>query len=268
VIPAWRLSAHPAQTRAKSSKIQREGLDMADSESGTTSNGGDGDASRRVPATERVLYHILAEMDAGRLAAGGRVNAARIAATLELSAAPVREALSVLAGRGVLDLLPDRGAVMRPFSAREVTQLWALIAPVGSVGLKLAAEAVAAGADTGRLEQKFAEICDRPLEVKPLAFILRLNDWHYAANDLGGNPFVSETLDRLGIPYWDRYLVELIDVHANIDGYLRNYRRMHDAVMSGDGGGASAILHYHADWSVALANAAAARQEPKKRRRK
>jgi DNA-binding GntR family transcriptional regulator len=223
--------------------------------------------NKRIPATERVLDHILAEMDAGRLAAGGRVNAARIAATLDLSAAPVREALSVLAGRGVLDLLPDRGAVMRPFTAREVTQLWALIAPVGSVGLTLAAEAVARGADTTLLRAKFDTICDRPLEATPLSFILRLNDWHYAANTLGDNPFVTETLDRLGIPYWDRYLVQLIDVHANIDGYLRNYTRMHEAVMAGDGRAASAILHFHADWSVALVNAAAAAQMPRRRRR-
>ncbi len=76
----------------------------------------DAENGKRVPATERVLDHILAEMDAGRLAAGGRVNAARIASTLELSAAPVRERSALLAGRGVLDLLPDRGAVMRPFT--------------------------------------------------------------------------------------------------------------------------------------------------------
>ena len=90
--------------------------------------------------------HILAEMDAGRLRPGSRVNAARIAANLTLSVAPVREALSMLAGRGVLDLLPDRGAVMRPLTAKDVEQLWEIIAPVGGVGLDLAARAIAAGA--------------------------------------------------------------------------------------------------------------------------
>lgn len=225
------------------------------------------DTNRRVPATERVLDYILGEMDAGRLAAGGRVNAARIAATLDLSAAPVREALSVLAGRGVLELLPDRGAVMRPFTPRDVIQLWALIAPVGSVGLTLAAEAITRGSNAAQLQAKFEAICERPREQTALGFILRLNDWHYEANELGGNPFVTETLDRLSIPYWDRYLVQLIDVHANIDGYLQNYRRMHEAVMAGDGRGAGAILHFHADWSVAMVKDAAAKHKPKRRKR-
>ncbi len=138
---------------------------------------------------------------------------------------------------------------------------------MGSVGLTLAAEAVARGADTTELQAKFDAICDRPLEATPLSFILRLNDWHYAANSLGDNPFVTETLDRLGIPYWDRYLVQMIDVRANIDGYLRNYTRMHEAVMAGDARGATAIMYFHADWSVALVNAAAAAQAPKGRRR-
>ena len=230
--------------------------------------GGDESAhERRVPATERVLDHILAEMDAGRLAAGSRVNAARIATTLQLSAAPVREALSVLAGRGVLDLLPDRGAVMRPFSAAEVVQLWELIAPIAAVGVNLAADAIAAGVNPAPLERQFAAICDDPLGIGPLDFILRLNEWHTVANDLGGNPFVGVILNRLGIAYWDRYLVQLIDVAANVDGYIANYRRMHEAVMAGDGRAAMAIVHYHADWSSALVNAADAARPARRGRR-
>lgn len=224
------------------------------------------EGGKRVPATERVLDHILAEMDAGRLAPGARVNAARISSTLELSAAPVREALSVLAGRGVLDLLPDRGAVMRPFTPQQVVQLWALIAAVGSLGMASAARAITEGADSSELEATYSAIGREPGRATPVAFILRLNEWHYAANRLGGNPFIDQALEQLGVPYWDRYLVELIDVHANLDGYLGNYRRMHEAVMAGDAGSAIATMHYHADWSIALVKKAADRLAARRRR--
>jgi len=207
---------------------------------------------KRVPAAERVLDFILAEMDAGRLKPGSRVNAARIAATLDLSAAPVREALSILAGRGVLDLLPDRGAIMRPFSARQVTQMWEVIAAIGALGLRLAAGAVAAGADTGEIVARYQDIGREPLAVSPVAFLLRLNGYHWAVHRLAANEFVTPALERLGVPYWDRYLAELIDVHANIEGYLTNYRRMHEAVMAKDGEAAAAVMHYHASWSVQL----------------
>jgi DNA-binding GntR family transcriptional regulator len=225
------------------------------------------DSGRRVPATERVLDFILSEMDHGRLAPGGRVNAARIASTLQLSAAPVREALSVLAGRGVLDLLPDRGAVMRPFLPNEVIQLWALIGPIGGVGVRLAGEAIANGADGSELDRLYERIVKQSRANGPLEFILSLNEWHYAANRIGGNPFVTEALDRLGIPYWDRYLVKLIDVPAHIGGYLENYRRLHDAVMAGDGRAAAAIVQFHADWSIELVREAAEKSGTRRRRR-
>jgi DNA-binding GntR family transcriptional regulator len=221
---------------------------------------------RRVPAAERVLDYILAEMDAGRLGAGARVNAAQISATLGLSAAPVREALSVLAGRGVLDLLPDRGAVMRIFTVRDVVQLWAVMASIAATGLSAAAEAITAGADTALLVERFEAIRDRPLETTPVAFLLRLNEWHHAAHSICGNPFVQEMMDRSGVAYWDRYLAQLIDVHGHIDGYLANYRRMHEAVMAGDSRAASAVMYYHADWSISLINASAAAQPIRRRR--
>jgi DNA-binding GntR family transcriptional regulator len=208
--------------------------------------------SRRIPAAERVLDFILAEMDAGRLQPGSRVNAARISATLGLSAAPVREALSILAGRGVLNLLPDRGAIMRPFSAREVAQLWEVIAAIGGVGVSLAAQAVGRGADPSEIVARYQDIRRDPLAASPVEFLLRLHEWHWAVHRLGGNDFVTSTLERLSLPYWDRYLTELIDVHANIDGYLTNYRRMHEAVMAADAESAAAIVRYHANWSVQL----------------
>ncbi|MDY6949035.1 MAG: GntR family transcriptional regulator [Pseudomonadota bacterium] len=215
---------------------------------------------RRVSAAERVLEHILSEMDAGSLRPGERVNAARIAATLDLSVAPVREALSVLSGRGVLDLLPDRGAVMRLLTPDDVVHLWGVLAPVAAKGLELAAQAISAGAAIAGLAAAFDRIRDQPLSVKPLAFVLRLNDWHFVANQLGGNPFVTRALEGLGVPYWDRYLVNLIDVHQNIDGYLTNYRRMHEAIVAGDAHAARAIFHYHAAWSCKLIEQAAEAQ--------
>jgi len=228
----------------------------------------DREEGKRVPAVERVLDFILAEMDAGHLQPGSRVNAARISATLNLSAAPVREALSILAGRGVLDLLPDRGAVMRPISAREVTQLWEVIAAITGLGLRLAANAVARGADASELVARYQEIGREPLAASPVEFLLRLNEWHWAAHRLGGNDFVDAALHRLSVPYWDRYLAELIDVRANIDGYLTNYRRMHESVMAGDAEASAATISYHANWSVRLMQDRAQKEKVRRPRRR
>jgi DNA-binding GntR family transcriptional regulator len=213
------------------------------------------------------MQHIIGELEAGRLAPGDRVNAARIAQTLGLSAAPVREALGVLAGRGVVLLLPDRGAVMRPMSLDDILQLWEVFARLCPLGLELAAAAVAKGADTTVLNECQERIQSHLSSEAPLDLLIKLNDWHFAANELGGNPFVSVALERLGLIYWDHYIARWIDISTNLDKYKTNYRRMHEALLVGDSAGIAGILKFHVDWSVSLIREAAASM-PKVRRRR
>jgi DNA-binding GntR family transcriptional regulator len=223
---------------------------------------------RRVPAVERVLDHILEEMDAGHLQPGGRVNAARIAATLELSVAPVREALSILSGRGVVELLQDRGAIMRQLTPNDVIKVWQVVIPIGAVGLQLAASAIASGADSSTLVEKYAAIRDNPRAIPAVQFLIRTNEYHWAAHDIARNRYVTLAMDCLGVPYWDRYIVKYVDVQANLDGYLSNYRRMHEAVMAGDGPAAGEILRFHAHWSMDLIRKRAMEAVPLLRQRR
>jgi len=212
---------------------------------------------RRLPATRRVQTFILQEIDAGRLKPGMRVNAAKIATALQLSAAPVREALAVLAGKGILDLLPERGAIIRQVTAAEIKHLWHVIAALGSTGLELAADNIARGADTKALQDAYDSIFADMTAVDSVAFFLRLNAYHNEVHILSGNPFIATALDRLGLDYWDRYLANYINVLDHIDGYRGNYQRMHDAVLAADGAAAGAVMQYHCRWSIALIDAAA-----------
>jgi len=64
-------------------------------------------------ATERVRERIRAEILAGEVAPGERLKIADIAARYGISSIPVREALRLLAGEGLVELAPHRGAVVR-----------------------------------------------------------------------------------------------------------------------------------------------------------
>lgn len=223
--------------------------------------------SSKVPATERVLEYIISEMDAGTLAPGSRINAARIAANLELSAAPVREALCVLAGRGIIELAPDRGAIMRSLGAEDILNIWKVLTPVAAIGLSEAATAIADGADTSGLVAAYERIVTDPGSDGPYQFLMTLNEWHYEANSLSGNPYVTHTFVSLGLDYWDRYLVQYIDVGGNIEKYLNTYARLNDALMAGDPLGATGVIEYHAQWSMEKIRQFADAQ-PKARRRR
>lgn len=227
----------------------------------------DDGTERKVPTTERVLNYILQELGAGRLGPGDRVNAAKVSSTLGISAAPVREALAILAGRGVVILYPDRGAIVRPLDAKDVCELWEILGGVVLIGVIDAARAVARGEKTEEIVSAY-EAIGRDLEsVMPVDFYLRLNEYHYALNALAGKQLVTDAMNQLGVAYWDHYLASYIDVRAELPTYLNTYRRLHEAVMAGDEKGAAAVMQFHCTWSIGKVQAGAAALPSPRRRR-
>jgi DNA-binding GntR family transcriptional regulator len=69
------------------------------------------------------VQSILADVFEGRLHAGQHLGTQELAGRFGVSHTPVREALVALAGIGIIDLLPNRGAVVRPVTARDVWEI-------------------------------------------------------------------------------------------------------------------------------------------------
>src|SRR5437588_10829594 len=72
---------------------------------------------------QTLVESVLAEICAGRLRAGARLGTRQLSERFGVSATPIREALIALAGIGIVDLLPNRGAVVRRVSAEEVREI-------------------------------------------------------------------------------------------------------------------------------------------------
>jgi DNA-binding GntR family transcriptional regulator len=72
---------------------------------------------------QTIVESLLADVFQGRLRAGGHLVTQDLARRFGVSHTPIREALIALAGIGIIDLLPNRGAVVRrvtPSDVREV----------------------------------------------------------------------------------------------------------------------------------------------------
>jgi len=69
------------------------------------------------------VQSLLTEVFEGRLRAGQHLVTQELAARFGVSHTPIREALIALAGIGVIDLLPNRGAVVRRVTARDVREI-------------------------------------------------------------------------------------------------------------------------------------------------
>lgn len=199
---------------------------------------------------QRVHQTLMESLDEGVLRPGQRIKAAELAKRLGLSRAPVREALHVLAGQGLVELLPDKGAVMRVFTLEDLIQIYEVSGSIAKVGVIAAAKRIHEGNNRQRVEAAIVNIRAAGQAPPSYKFYLPLNDFHYLLNEIGEKPYVGYLLGILNIEYWNRFLASTIDMKAAIPGYIANYNRMADAVLAGDSRAAGAIMDSHVEWSI------------------
>jgi DNA-binding GntR family transcriptional regulator len=72
---------------------------------------------------QTIVQALLVDVFQGRLRVGERLVTEQLAQRFGVSHTPIREALVALAGIGIIDLLPNRGAVVRRVSARDVHEI-------------------------------------------------------------------------------------------------------------------------------------------------
>ncbi len=81
------------------------------------------DAVSRGHLRQQVTTRILSGVFQRRFPSGCRLVTQKLAEMFEVSPTPVRESLVELESLGIVDLLPNRGAVVRPFGPREVREI-------------------------------------------------------------------------------------------------------------------------------------------------
>lgn len=78
----------------------------------------------------------------GRLAPGERLKEQELAEDLGISRTPVREALLLLQAEGLIESVPNRGAIVRSYTARELRDMYELRALLESYAARRAATRV------------------------------------------------------------------------------------------------------------------------------
>jgi DNA-binding GntR family transcriptional regulator len=73
---------------------------------------------------QTIVESLLADVFKGRLRTGEHLVAQELAERFGVSATPIREALIALAGIGIIDLLPNRGAIVRRVTPHEVREVY------------------------------------------------------------------------------------------------------------------------------------------------
>ncbi len=163
-------------------------------------------STRDGPLVDRLASAIHGRILSGRVPIGSRLRQEALADDFGVSRTPVREALRKLEATGVVQLLPNRGAVVRGPSAREIREAYEVRAELEG----LAAELAARGINDRELQRlREAEKLFRG-SVRPLVAAaekrrwddesswVRANDlFHQAILDAAGNQRLSAMIAEL-----------------------------------------------------------------------
>ena len=82
----------------------------------------------RLGLTDQVAARLRTWLIEGRIAAGAKLNERVLAEHLRVSRTPLREAIKLLAQEGLVDLLPNRGAVAVKLTETDIVHTFEVLA--------------------------------------------------------------------------------------------------------------------------------------------
>lgn len=202
---------------------------------------------------ERIVDGVLRR----RYAPGQRLIAADLANDYGVSRAPVREALHVLAGEGVVEITLNRGARIRRLTAHELVEFLEFTEAICVLGVRLATARIRDPGENARIEAAFADIEESWARRNADDFVQALYRYHIELNAISGNSFLHMFYQRPYMRFFTSLLSELAP-GGNWDRYIENYRLINAAILSGDAHSAVIQFTAHIRWVLGFMRAAAA----------
>ncbi|MDH5538833.1 MAG: GntR family transcriptional regulator [Rhizobacter sp.] len=141
---------------------------------------------------QEVVARLRQRLIEGQIAPGAKLNERELSELLEVSRTPLREAIKMLAAEGLVELLPNRGAVAAQLDAQAVADAFEVIAELEGLSGELAAQRIT--------ESELAEIRALQYEMlaaftrRDLSTYYRLNaQIHERINAAARNPVLAHT---------------------------------------------------------------------------
>ena len=211
-------------------------------------------AARDLPAHGATVAFIVEKLRedilAGRLGPGSRLVECDLTARFAVSRGPVREALRRLAAEGLIEHLPNRGALVRRLSSRTIRELFQIRVEMESLAARLAAESDDADA-RARFAEAIRPIFDDRRRRAP-DYLTENAAFHDAMMALAGNLQLSELATRLRLPLIMAQVGDILTPEI-LDASVHEHRAIADAVLARDPAAAAAHMRAHLKRAAALA---------------
>lgn len=192
---------------------------------------------------QEVAVRLRQRIVEGQLAPGAKLNERELSELLNVSRTPLREAIKMLAAEGLVELLPNRGAVVAQMSAQDVADTFEVIAGLEGQSGELAAQRIT--------EAELAEIRALHYEMmaawtrRDLPTYYRLNaQIHLQINAAARNPVLAQTWRTVNAR------LQALRFRSNFDEAkwkraVREHERMVELLAARDAAGLRALLVEH-----------------------
>lgn len=192
---------------------------------------------------QEVAVRLRQRIVEGQLAPGAKLNERELAELLNVSRTPLREAIRMLAAEGLVELLPNRGAVVAQMSAQDVADTFEVIAGLEGQSGELAAQRIT--------EAELAEIRALHYEMmaaytrRDLPTYYRLNaQIHAQINTAARNPVLAQTWRTVNAR------LQALRFRSNFDEAkwkraVKEHERMVELLAARDSAGLRALLVEH-----------------------
>ncbi|MBI3368044.1 MAG: GntR family transcriptional regulator [Burkholderiales bacterium] len=192
---------------------------------------------------EQAAARLRTMLVEGHIAPGAKLNERELAAALHVSRTPLREAIKMLATEGLVDLLPNRGAVAVRLTEADVLHSFELLADLEGLSGELAAQRIT--------EPALMELRAKHYEMmacfarRDLSGYYRLNAAiHAGINEAAANPVLARTYRAVNAR------VQSMRFRTNQDEAkwrraMREHEQMLAALEARDGAKLRAVLQTH-----------------------
>lgn len=183
----------------------------------------------------------------GHLAEGSRIIERELCDQLGVSRTPLREAFKVLAAEGLVEILPNRGAVVSRLSPREAREMLAVIARLEAFAGELAC-IHASDEEIAALRAMHDRMLDHYRRRERMEYFHLNQDIHLEVVRLARNDVLRSTHGRLHARM-KRSRFRGNDIPRNWADAVADHEELMSALERRDGGRAGAILQRHLDAS-------------------
>jgi len=150
----------------------------------------------RLALHDQVAARLRTLLVEGRIAPGAKLNERELSEQLKVSRTPLREAIKLLAAEGLVDLLPNRGAIAVKLTEADVMNAFEVLAGLEGMSGEFAAQRIT--------DAELSEIRAMHYEMMAcftrhdLSGYYRLNAAiHKGINDAAKNPVLTTTYDSI-----------------------------------------------------------------------